>query len=114
MALNKIILSRSGFEMSYWKITDWNIKMSQKTMEITLTPFLSSETRIDGLEPIYDEIRRIRISDVESRRDPSLSTFDYTNNFGPVALESSNLDIYKLMYLYIRKNVPEFEGATNI
>ena len=103
MALNKTIISRAGFEMSYWKITNWNITMSQNLMNIDLTPYISIETRQNNLEPVYDERRKIRIIGD-----------DYTNNFSPFALENSDLDIYKIMYNYIKTNVPEFNGAIDI
>lgn len=103
MALNKTIISRAGFEMSYWKITNWNITMSQNLMNIDLTPYISIETRQNNLEPVYDERRKIRIIGD-----------DYTNNFSPFALENSDLDIYKIMYNYIKTNVIEFDGAIDI
>lgn len=103
MALNKTISSRAGFEMSYWKITNWSIIMSQNLMNIDLTPYISIETRKNNLEPVYDERRKIRVIGN-----------DYINNFSPLALENSDLDIYKIMYNYIKANVVEFNGAIDI
>lgn len=103
MALNKTIKSRAGFDMSYWKITDWHVTIGQNTMSIDLTPYVSQETRIENLEPVYDERRKIRVFGE-----------DYTNYFSPAALETSPDDIYKIMYRYIKEKVAEFEGATDI
>lgn len=103
MALNKLIMSRSGFEMSYWKIVDWSIILSQGLVNIDLTPYISEQTRQQNLSPVFEERRKIRISGD-----------DYINYFSPAALEASPDDIYKIMYKYIKEKVPEFQGATDI
>ncbi len=104
-------MSRAGFNMEYWRITDWHIRMTQNLMDITLTPYVSSQTREDGLEPINEEIRKIRVYDDIDKNVPENSTYVYTENFSPQALENAQIDIYKLMYEYIKNNVSEFEGA---
>lgn len=113
MALQKTIQSRAGFDMEYWKIASWYINMSQNIMDITLVPYISMETRGKGLMPIVEEARKIRIYDRIDKFNPKKSQYDYTDNFSPEALEDSSLDIYKLMYKYIKDNVEEFEGATD-
>ena len=114
MAIKKKIISRAGFEMGYWKITDWRPVMAHNLFEITLTPYVSSQTRADGLEPVHEEIRKIRVYDDINKIHPDKSTFDYTNSFSPQALENSNMSIYELMYKYIKENVPEFQDYEDI
>ena len=114
MALNKTIVSRSGFEMSYWKITDWHIIISQNLLNIDITPYISQETRQNNLEPVHDERKKIRVIDKIDFINPTNSTYDYTSYFSPSALEQSNLDIYKIMYNYIKEKVPEFQGAIDV
>ena len=103
MALHKTIISRAGFEISYWKITNWNIIMSSSIMGIDLTPYVSSETRHNGLDPVIEETRKIKI--IKN---------NYINYFSPTALELSPDDIYKIMYTYIKEKVPEFKEAIDI
>lgn len=114
MALQKTIRSRAGFDMSYWKITDWRITMNTGNVDITLTPYISSETRIEGLDPVNEEARKIRAFNKIDKVDPTKSIYDYSNYFSPLALEVSDLDIYKMMYKYIKEKVVEFEGAIDI
>lgn len=112
MALQKTIMSRAGFEMSYWKITNWRPKIGQKAFDITLTPYISNQTRQDGLEAITTEQEIIKISDA-----PNLGITNYTDYFSPEALERSALegkDVYKIMYNYIKLKVSKFKDATDI
>ena len=111
MALKKKIKARAGFEMEYWKISDWHIKMAYRVMDITLTPYISSVTRESGMDPVNEEVRKIRVYDDVDKVNPEKSVLNYTNYFSPEALERSKLDIYKIMYQYIKDHVPEFEGA---
>lgn len=89
--------------MNYWKIASWNINLPQKTMNIDLVPYISKEFKSLGYEPVYDELRKIRITGA-----------GYTDNFSPNALELATLDIYKLMYNYIKTNVPEFSETIDV
>lgn len=114
MAIRKTITSRAGFEMDYWKINSWNINMGKNIMDITLIPYISSDTREGGLEPINEEIRKIRIYDRIDKLNPEKTILNYTNNFSPAALENLDKSIYQLMYDYIKENVKEFEGAEDI
>ena len=114
MALKKSIKSRAGFDMEYWRIGSWNINMSQGIMDITLIPYISSDTREGGLSPINEESRKIRIYDRIDKLNPEKSILSYTDNFSPAALENADKSIYQLMYDYIKENVEEFEGAEDI
>ena len=55
MALIKTIMAHSGIEISYWKITDWRVNQDARAMDIVLTPYISSQSRSDGYEPLRDE-----------------------------------------------------------
>lgn len=103
MAIKKDITSRSGITLSYWKISDWRVILSQNSLQITLVPYVSSETRTDGLEPINEEIRKIRVIGE-----------DYNNIFSPEALDKTDISIYKLMYNYIKENIDEFKDSEDI
>lgn len=114
MALKKKIKSRAGFDMKYWKIGSWNINMSQRIMDIKLIPYISNETRENGLEPINEEIRKIRIFDRVDKLNPENSMTNYTDYFSPQALDEADESIYRLMYKYIKGNVAEFIGSEDI
>lgn len=114
MALKKTITSRSGFELSYWKIVSWRIDLPRKMVDITLIPFVSSETREEGLEPVNEERRQIKVYDRINNTHPEKSTYNYSENFSPEALEKAGVDIYKLMYEYIKNHVTEFSDAQDI
>lgn len=111
MALIKDIITRSGVVVSYWKISDWRINQSVKSMDITLTPYISNEARKEGYEPLRDEIRKIRAVDFSSK---NFIQNDYSNWFSPEALEkaaSQGKTIYNVMYDYIKYKDPEFKDA---
>ena len=114
MALKKQIQSRAGFLLEYWRIGDWRIFMQHNIMDICLIPYLSSKTRENGLEPINEEIRKVRVFDAVNKIDPEKSKFGFSEHFSPAALESAGKDIYKLMYQYIKDHVPEFAGAEDV
>lgn len=114
MGLIKTIEAKAGFEISYWKITDWKINQNAKAVDIILTPYLSSQSRIMGYEPIRDEIRKIRVSDYYIQKDHPLNRFNYTDYFSPEALEKAAKEgksIYNVMYEYVKIYAPEFNLA---
>lgn len=116
MALIKEIETRSGITVEYWKITDWKINQYAKSMDITLTPYISSKTRIDGYDPVRDEVRKIRATDYITKSDTGMSRTDYTDYFSPEALEKSAQEgktIYNVMYDYIKEKNQEFADAKN-
>ena len=111
MSLIQDIEARSGITISYWKITDWKISQAGKTVDIILTPYVSSETRENGYDPIRDEVRKVRALDYSHR---GIIKTDYTDYFSPKALEQAAIEgktIYNIMYDYVKANAPEFEGA---
>lgn len=113
MALIKSIMSRSGIEISYWKITDWRVNQDARAMDIILTPYISSQSRQEGFEPLRDEVRRVRANDWFDR-DMILVRSDYTDYFSPAALKNAAAEgktIYNLMYEYVKTHAPEFELA---
>ena len=114
MALKKQIQARAGFMLEYWRIGDWRISMQHKIMDICLIPYLSSKTRVDGLEPVNEEIRKIRIFDAVNKIDAARSIYGFSEHFSPEALEAAGIDIYKIMYQYIKDHVPEFDGAMDV
>lgn len=114
MGLIKTLQSRSGFEISYWKITDWKINQNAKAIDIILTPYISNEARKEGYEPVRDEVRKVRASDFRYIEDPSLDRTNYTDYFSPEALEQAAKEgktIYNVMYEYVKTHAPEFELA---
>ena len=116
MALIKEIKTRSGIIVAYWKITDWKINQSAKSMDITLTPYVSSKTRADGYDPVRDEVRKIRATDYITKNDIGMSRTDYTDYFSPEALEKNAKDgktVYHVMYDYIKEKQPEFISAVD-
>lgn len=113
MALIKTIMAHSGIEISYWKITDWRVNQDARAMDIVLTPYISSQSRSDGYEPLRDEVRRIRATDHMDRNGNYIRT-DYTDYFSPAALKNAAAEgktIYNLMYEYVKTHAPEFELA---
>jgi hypothetical protein len=116
MGLIKKMQSKSGFSVSYWKITDWKINQTAKAIDIILTPYISSEARDEGYEPVRDEIRKIRASDYFVCESHPHNRTEYTDYFSPKALEEAakkGKTIYNVMYEYIVTHAPEFELAIN-
>ena len=114
MAIIKELISKSGITVSYWKITDWKINQSAKSVDIILTPYISSKTRINGYEPVRDEVRKIRATDYFVTEGSSVNRSDYTDYFSPCALEKSAKDgktVYHIMYDYIKEKHSEFADA---
>lgn len=114
MGLIKTISSKSGFNVSYWKITDWKINQTAKAIDIILTPYISNETRINGYEPVRDEVRKVRASDFYHGEGSNLNRNNYTDYFSPAALERAAKEgktIYNVMYEYVKTHAPEFELA---
>lgn len=114
MALIQRIETRSGIEVSYWKITDWKISQSAKAIDIILTPYISSETKKNGYDPVRDEVRKVRAADFYVGENAPVNKTYYTDYFSPIALEQAAKEgktIYNIMYEYIKKHAPEFELA---
>lgn len=110
MALIHEIITKSGMTVSYWKITDWKINQNAKSVDITLTPYINTNLREAGYEPVRDEVRKIRATDYLTRTD-------YTDYFSPTALEKQAKEgksIYQIMYDYIKTHNKEFKGAKDI
>lgn len=117
MAIIKELTTKSGITVSYWKITDWKINQSAKSVDIVLTPYISSQTRNEGYDPVRDEVRKIRATDYFVKDGSSINRSDYTDYFSPSALEKSAKDgktIYHIMYDYIKEKYPEFTDAVDI
>lgn len=117
MALIKEIKTRSGIIVAYWKITDWKINQLAKSIDITLTPYISSQTRIDGYDPVRDEVRKVRAVDYFVEENSPLNRTDYTDYFSPEALAQSALrgkSIYHIMYDYIKNKYIEFADAVDL
>lgn len=113
MALIKEMKTRSGIVVDYWKITDWKINQSSKSVDIILTPYVSSQTRQNGYDPVRDEVRKIRATDY-GKEDSSLKRTDYTNYFSPSALDryaEEGKSIYQVMYDYIKVHDSDFADA---
>lgn len=111
MALLSKIQTKSGFTVSYWKITDWKINQTAKSMDITLTPYVNNKCRSEGYEPVRDEVRKVRATDYSDVRT------DYTDYFSPSALEKQAKEgksIYQVMYNYIKKHDKIFEQAEDV
>ena len=114
MGLNKTIMTRAGFEVSYWRISDWKINQSAQAIDIILTPYISSVSRKEGYDPVRDEVRKVRASDYFQYENYSGNRSDYTDYFSPVALEKAAKEgktIYNVMYEYVKTHAPEFELA---
>lgn len=117
MALKKEIKTRSGFSVSYWKITDWKINQTAKSMDITLTPYISSQTRQEGYDPVRDEVIKVRVIDYYVKEGSPINRTNYTDYFSPIALEKAAKEgrsIYEVMYDYIKEHDENFKGAEDI
>ena len=114
MGLVKNIETRSGIIVSYWKITDWKINLNGKAIDIILTPYISNEKRLNGYDPVHDEIRKVRATDYYKGEGCPYNRTDYTDYFSPSALEKAAKEgktIYNIMYEYVKTHAPEFELA---
>ena len=114
MGLIKEQETRAGFTVAYWKITDWKISLAAKSMDITLTPYISNQLRKEGYDAVRDEVRKIRATDYFVEEGHHLNRTNYTDWFSPEALEkfaAEGKTIYNVMYEYIKTNHPEFDGA---
>ena len=114
MGLYQQIMTRSGFIVSYWKITDWKINQNAQVAEIILTPYISNQTRQEGYDPVRDEVRKVRASDYHVQGGSLVDRSDYTDYFSPAALERAAKEgktIYNVMYEYVKTHAPEFELA---
>ena len=116
MGLIKSIEGRSGITVSYWKITDWKINQSAEAIDIILTPYISSELRVEGYDPVRDEVRKVRASNFYKGEGYPLNRTDYTDYFSPEALTRAAQEgktIYNVMYEYVKTHAPEFNLATD-
>lgn len=114
MGLIKKQETRAGFTVAYWKITDWKISLAAKSMDITLTPYISNELRKEGYDAVRDEVRKIRATDYFVAEGHKSNRTDYTDWFSPEALEAAAAQgktVYNVMYDYIKEKHPEFAGA---
>ena len=114
MGLIQPIMTRSGIEVSYWKITDWKISQAAKAVDIILTPYVSNQMRKSGYDPVRDEIRKVRASDYFMGEGVPVNRSDYTDYFSPEALERAAKEgktIYNIMYEYVKTHAPEFKLA---
>ena len=114
MAIIKELQTMSGIMVSYWKITDWKINQSAKSVDIILTPYVSNQTRIDGYAPVRDEVKKIRATDYFVKEGSPFNRSDYTDYFSPNALENgakNGKTIYNIMYDYVKEKYPEFADA---
>lgn len=114
MGLIKEIEARSGVTISYWKITDWKISQASAAADIILTPYISNEARLEGYEPMRDEVRKVRASDYYGGEGHPHNRTQYTDYFSPSALEKAAKEgktIYNVMYEYVKTHAPEFDLA---
>lgn len=114
MGLIRTIQAKSGFEISYWKITDWKISQGAHVADIILTPYISNAARNNGYDPVRDEVRKIRASDYYVGENSNRNRTDYTDYFSPEALEKAAQEgktIYNVMYEYVKTHAPEFNLA---
>jgi hypothetical protein len=114
MALKKKIKSRSGINLEYWKIGSWFVDTVHKTVDINLIPYYSSKTRNEGLEPINEEIRKIRAYDLVNKIDEKKSVLLYSDYFSPEAISAKHANIYEIMYLFIKQTNKEFKEAEDV
>jgi hypothetical protein len=115
MALYKDIQTKSGFVLSYWRLTGIELNNEQKYARLIVTPYVSSDARQNGLLPVLGEIRRYTVEDIDyaNTKYASRTLLDYSDHFTPEKLEVCGLDVYKAAYQYL-KGLPEFEGAIDI
>lgn len=115
MALYKQITTPSGFTISYWKIQSFELDNVQKTAKIQVAPYVSKESRQGGMEPVDSEKQRITVRDYDYTGTDyaHMTSLDYSDHFSPAVLEAAGMDIYKVMYGYL-KTTDFFEGATDI
>ena len=113
MGLIKNITAKSGIVISYWKITDWKINQQAKAIDIVLTPYISNDKKLEGYDPLRDEVRKVRAMD-HKNPEGIFNNSDYTDYFSPEALERAakqGKTIYNVMYEYVKEKAPEFQLA---
>lgn len=114
MALYKAIETDSGIILSYWAISEFNIKRLEKRVDITVVPYVSQEVREMGKPPVIVESKKIHIKDYDYMGTDyeEMTRLDYSMHFSPELIENSTDDIYKMLYSYL-KTTDFFSGATD-
>lgn len=101
MALCKLIETKSGITISYWRIIGYRYNILIGLAEIEVIPYLDAAARAADKQPISNEGKAIRILGTD------------INAIGPDVLSAAAVDgksIYNVLYTYL-KTTPEFEGA---
>lgn len=126
MAIRKVIETKSGHEVSYWKIVDYNPHMSSYRCDITLMPYKDKKTRDKkreqerrnskkkAIEPMVDEKRIIRIYDRPTPLDVDGKPITYYTDYLSVSAMSGKYkdkNIVEILYQFILENEEEFEDA---
>ena len=115
MALYKPYENNSGIAMSYWMITDFQIDRLETRVSITVVPFASEAARAAGKSPIVDETRKFYIRDFDytGTKYEDKTNLEYSNTFSPKKIEESGVDIYKMLYSYL-KTIEFFSDAEDV
>lgn len=99
MALNKTIVNDMGIPVQYWKITNININLNLNYVDISVSGFLSKETRDGNLNPV--ESKKYRAT-----REDFIKAFS-------VKKMNESENIIAMGYDFL-KTFDEFKNAENI
>lgn len=115
MALHRPYENESGVSMSYWMISDFLIDRSETRVAITVIPYASEAARLAGKFPILSEKRKyyIRDFDYTGTKYEKQTNLEYTETFSPKKIEESGVDIYKMLYAYL-KTIEFFSDAEDV
>lgn len=115
MALYRLYENESGVSMSYWMINDFQIDRSETRVAITVVPYASESARMAGKSPILSEKKKyyIRDFDYTGTKYERQTNLEYTETFSPQKIEESGLDIYKMLYAYL-KTIDFFSDAEDV
>lgn len=115
MALYRPYENESGVAMSYWMVNDFQIDRSETKVAITVVPYASEAARLAGKSPILNEKKKyyIRDFDYTGTKYEEQTNLEYTETFSPQKIEESGVDIYKMLYAYL-KTVEFFSEAEDV
>lgn len=115
MALYKPHTLSDGVTVSYWVLSQFNIDRRARSVQFTLTPYVSQRARERGRDPVEGAQRVCRVENLDYSIDGPYAKqrkMDYDNFFSPDAIAGK--DIYRVVYEYAKIHIPFFENSADI